>query len=52
MDLSYSTEETAFRNDVRSWLAQNLPADIRAKVVGYQALSKDDYLRWHKFLAA
>ena len=52
MDLSYSTEETAFRNDVRSWLAQNLPADIRAKVVGYQALSKDDFLRWHKILAA
>ena len=52
MDLSYSTEETAFRNQVRSWLAANLPADIRAKVVGYQALSKDDFLRWHKILAA
>ena len=52
MDLSYSTEETAFRNDVRGWLAQNLPADIRAKVVGYQSLSKDDILRWHKILAA
>ena len=52
MDLSYSTEETAFRNDVRSWLAQNLPADIRAKVVGYQSLSKDDIVRWHKILAA
>ena len=52
MDLSYSTEETAFRNDVRDWLAGNLPADIRAKVVGYQPLSKDDILRWHKILAA
>ena len=52
MDLSYSTEETAFRNDVRDWLAGNLPADIRAKVVGYQPLSKDDIMRWHKILAA
>ena len=52
MDLSYSTEETAFRNDVRGWLANNLPADIRAKVVGYQSLSKDDIVRWHKILAA
>jgi alkylation response protein AidB-like acyl-CoA dehydrogenase len=52
MDLSYSTEETAFRNEVRSWLAANLPADIRAKVVGYQALGKDDIMRWHKILAA
>ena len=52
MDLSYSSDELAFRNTVRGWLAANLPDDIRAKVVGYQHLSKDDYIRWHKILAA
>ena len=52
MDLSYSPEEQAFRNEVREWLATNLPADIRDKVVNYHHLSKDDYLRWHKILAA
>ena len=52
MDLSYSPEELAFRNEVRGWLAENLPADIRAKVVGYHGLSKDDFIRWHKILAA
>jgi alkylation response protein AidB-like acyl-CoA dehydrogenase len=52
MDLSYSAEETAFRNEVRGWLAANLPDDIRDKVVGYQGLSKADYVRWHKILAA
>jgi alkylation response protein AidB-like acyl-CoA dehydrogenase len=52
MDLSYSPEEQAYRNDVREWLAANLPADIRDKVVNYHHLSKDDYLRWHKILAA
>ncbi len=52
MDLSYSTEELAFRNEVRSWLAANLPDDIRDKVVGYHGLSKDDFIRWHKILAA
>ena len=52
MDLSYSPEEQAFRNDVREWLTANLPADIRTKVVGYQHLSKDDIIRWHKILAA
>jgi alkylation response protein AidB-like acyl-CoA dehydrogenase len=52
MDLSYSPEELAFRNEVRDWLAANLPADIRDKVVNYQHLSKDDYMRWHKILAA
>ena len=52
MDLSYSTEELAFRDEVRDWLSANLPADIRDKVVNYQHLSKDDYMRWHKILAA
>jgi len=52
MDLSYSSEELAFRTEVRDWLMANLPADIRDKVVSYRHLSKDDYLRWHKILAA
>jgi alkylation response protein AidB-like acyl-CoA dehydrogenase len=51
MDLSYSAEELAFRDEVRGWLDANLPADIRDKVVGYQGLSKDDFIRWHKILA-
>ena len=51
MDLSYSAEELAFRDEVRDWLEANLPADIRAKVVGYQALTKEDFQRWHKILA-
>ena len=50
MDLSYSTEEMSFRNEVRDWLAANLPTDIREKVQSYRHLSKEDYLRWHKKL--
>jgi alkylation response protein AidB-like acyl-CoA dehydrogenase len=52
MDLNYSPEELAFRDEVRAWLAANLPKDIRAKVVGYQPLAKADLVRWHKILAA
>ena len=52
MDLSYSAEELAFRDHVRAWLEANLPSDIRDKVVGYRGLSKDDYQRWHRILAA
>lgn len=51
MDLNYSADELAFRDEVRAWLDANLPADIRAKVAGHEHLSKDDYLRWHKILA-
>jgi alkylation response protein AidB-like acyl-CoA dehydrogenase len=52
MDLGYSTEEMAFRNEVRSWLADNLPADLREKVLAYEHLSKEDLVRWHKILDA
>ena len=52
MDLSYSAEEQAFRNEVRGWLAANLPDDIRNKVLTYHGLSKADFIRWHKILAA
>ena len=52
MDLNYSQEETKFREEVHHWLKLNLPEDIRQKVVGYQELTKEDYQRWHKILAA
>jgi len=51
MDLNYSPEETEFRDEVRAWLGESLPRDLRDKVVNYQALGKDDLLRWHRILA-
>ena len=51
MDLNYSAEETEFRDEVRAWLGESLPRDLRDKVVNYQALGKDDLLRWHRILA-
>ena len=51
MDLNYSADETAFRDEVRGWLEANIPTDIRDKVVNYHGLSKEDYGRWHRVLA-
>ena len=51
MDLNYSSEELAFRDEVRGWLKDNLPADLRAKTAAGDHLNKDDLLRWHKILA-
>ena len=51
MDLNYSPEEIAFRDEVRGWLAENVPGDLRQKVLDYQELSKEDLVRWHKILA-
>ena len=51
MDLNYSAEESAFRDTVRTWLAANLPAELREKVVAYGHLSREELLRWHRILA-
>ena len=51
MDLNYSPEELAFRDEVRSWLRANLPATLRGKVENYEHLSKEDLLGWHRILA-
>jgi alkylation response protein AidB-like acyl-CoA dehydrogenase len=51
MDLNYSPEEAAFREEVRTWLDANLPEDLRRKVAEYAHLSKEDLLRWHRILA-
>src|SRR3954466_15668104 len=51
MDLNYSPEETAFRDEVRAWLTANLPADLKEKVARYEHLSREDLLRWHRILA-
>ena len=51
MDLNYSAEELAFRDEVRSWLRASLPQDLHDKVENYAHLSKDDLMRWHRILA-
>jgi hypothetical protein len=47
MDLNYSAEELAFRDEVRAWLAANLPQELKDQ--GH--LSKEELLRWHRILA-
>ena len=51
MDLNYSSEELAFRDEVRAWLSAHLPQDLKEKVESYAHLSKDELLRWHRILA-
>ena len=50
MDLSFSAEHAAFQDEVRTFIEENLPADIRDK--GYRGLKieKEDVARWHRTL--
>ena len=50
MDLNFTAEETAFREQVRSFMQEKLPADIRKKVLGGLIVERDDYVRWQRIL--
>ena len=50
MDLTYSDADNAFRAEVRSFVAAELPAGFRHKVENGLYLEKDDYVRWQKIL--
>ena len=50
MDLSYSPDELAFRDEVRTFLREKLPADISGRIKGGKRLNKDDLVRWHAIL--
>ncbi|HSI57152.1 MAG TPA: acyl-CoA dehydrogenase family protein [Ideonella sp.] len=52
MDLNFTPEELGFRQEIRSWVAENLPADISEKVHNALRLSRDDMQRWAKILGA
>jgi alkylation response protein AidB-like acyl-CoA dehydrogenase len=52
MDLNFTADELAFRQEVRDFVAQSLPADIQHKVINGLILERDDYVRWQKILHA
>ena len=52
MDLDYTSEEQAFREEVRAFLRAKLPAEIARKVQGGRRLEKEDFVRWQKILHA
>jgi pimeloyl-CoA dehydrogenase large subunit len=52
MDLRYSKEEQAFRDEVRTFLAENLPEDIRRRMIDGDYGNKDDLVTWSRILNA
>jgi pimeloyl-CoA dehydrogenase large subunit len=52
MDLRYTDEENAFREEVRAFFRDNLPDDLRDKLVDGEHMEKDDLVRWTRILNA
>jgi len=52
VNFEYTPEEQAFRAEVRKYLQANLPRDLSEKILNYKQLHREDWVRWHKILAA
>jgi alkylation response protein AidB-like acyl-CoA dehydrogenase len=52
MDLSFSSDDLRFRDEVRAWIGESLPADLRAKAEVDAHFDMDEVMRWHKILYA
>ncbi|KAJ8138990.1 hypothetical protein OY671_007797, partial [Metschnikowia pulcherrima] len=51
VNLDFSPEELAFRDEVRAFIAENYPAQSRGKQDEGGDSSKEDFLSWHKVSA-
>ena len=52
MDLKESPELSAFRSTVRSWIAENLPADFQKISTDYDGIEESDTMgTWYRRLA-
>ena len=49
MNLEFSPEEIAFREEVRTFIDENYPAELKS-VAGREELSRELFLAWHKVL--
>ena len=48
MNLDYTPDELAFRDEVRAFVRGNLPLEISRKVIEHKRLGKDDFVTWQK----
>ena len=52
MDLNFTSEELAFRQEIHDWVGANLPVDLSHKVLNSLRLTRDDMQRWARILGA
>ena len=50
MDLEYTNKEKSFREDIRTFIRQNLSKDVAAKVLAHKRLTREDIIGWHRTL--
>jgi alkylation response protein AidB-like acyl-CoA dehydrogenase len=51
VNLDFSPQDVAFRDQVRTFINENYPQALREKQDNEEALTKEDYFSWHRILA-
>jgi alkylation response protein AidB-like acyl-CoA dehydrogenase len=52
MDLSYTPDQIRFRDEVRSWIAEAMPSEMRKKADDGRNFEHEETMAWHKILYA
>jgi alkylation response protein AidB-like acyl-CoA dehydrogenase len=52
MDLSYTPEQLEFRQEVRAWIADAMPAEMRKHAEDGANFPQEETVEWHKILHA
>lgn len=50
MELSYTPEQNQFREEVRAWIAEAMPAEIKQKAENGANFEQAEQIAWHKIL--
>jgi alkylation response protein AidB-like acyl-CoA dehydrogenase len=50
MNLSFTEEEEGFRREVRAWIQDAMPADMRERAKGSGGFTPEDSATWHRIL--
>jgi pimeloyl-CoA dehydrogenase large subunit len=50
MDLRFTSEENAFREEVRRFFRENVPEKVRRKLVDGEMVGRDEYVAWSRTL--
>ena len=52
MELSFSSKDLEFRDEVRDFLANEYPKHVKEKIENGEPLTREDIVDWHKSLSA
>ena len=52
MNLDFSAEDLAFRDEVRTFIEETYPPEVKAKQDSGEELGREDFLAWHRILGA